>query len=120
MYKNMNYILTMVIATVISLTTWAGQVEYPHDFSALSDSILDHRHRDGVELTVRMAQSAYPVQISILGNAICVRSNYNQVLPVYTEEGAFYAAFRLNKGTNWLSGLPRGTYYVNNRKIVIP
>lgn len=84
------------------------------------DSTLVDRDRQEIgDLTMRMVQSAYPININQLGNTVCVKSNYNQVLPVYTENGTFYAAFRLNKGTNWLSGLPRGTYYINNRKITI-
>ena len=70
-------------------------------------------------MTQRMAQSAYPVQLRTVGNTVCVKSDYRQVLPVYTSSGSFYAAFRLNKGTNWLSGLPRGSYIINHRRITI-
>ncbi len=68
----------------------------------------------------KMAQSAFPVRIKAQGRALCVRSDYNQVLPVYNSCGSFYSLFRLSKGVNWVNGLPRGTYYINNRKIVIP
>lgn len=67
----------------------------------------------------RMVQSAFPVTVTMRGNAICVRSKYNQLLPVYTQNGVFYAAFRLTKGTNWLSGLPRGTYIINNQRVTV-
>lgn len=67
----------------------------------------------------KMASSAFPVQIKQQGRALCVRSNYNQVLPVYNQNGTFYAMFRLTKGINWINGLPRGIYYINNRKIIV-
>lgn len=67
----------------------------------------------------KMATSAYPVHLKVQGRAVCVRSGYNQVIPVYTQKGAFYAMFRLTKGINWINGLPRGVYYINNRKITI-
>lgn len=119
---NSNIIHVILILAVTILTgicdMHATAKQLTHD-TALADSIL-HRHNGEMEhLSTRMVQSAYPVQIRIVGNAVCVKSNYNQVLPVYTESGSFYASFRLNKGTNWLSGLPRGTYYINNRKITI-
>lgn len=68
----------------------------------------------------RMAASPFPVQLKVQGQALCVRSNYNQVLPVYNRNGVFFSMFRLSKGVNWVNGLPRGVYYVNNRKITIP
>lgn len=67
----------------------------------------------------KMVKSAYPVTVSMRGNAVCVRSKYNQLLPIYTQNGVFYAAFRLTKGTNWLNGLPRGTYIINNQRITV-
>lgn len=82
-------------------------------------TLIDRDRQEFGDMTMHMVQSAYPVNINQLGSTVCVKSNYNQVLPVYSESGTFYAAFRLNKGTNWLSGLPRGTYYINNRKITV-
>ena len=26
---------------------------------------------------------------------------------------------RLNKGTNWLTGIPRGNYFINNRPVAV-
>lgn len=67
----------------------------------------------------KMASSAFPVQIEVKGSALCVKSQYSQVLPVYSRTGVFYGVFRINKGTNWINGLPSGSYFINNRKVVV-
>lgn len=71
------------------------------------------------EVRTRMMTSPLPVTLRQQGRQICAQSRYNQLLPVYTENGTFYTAFRLSKGTNWLTGLPKGTYLINNRKFTI-
>ena len=76
--------------------------------------------RDGNALKTKMLSSAFPVALQIKGTRLCVTTKYVQLLPVYNERGVFYGMFRLNKGTNWISGLPKGTYYINNRKVTIP
>ncbi len=77
----------------------------PHE----GDKVVQHK----------MSTSAYPVQLDVVGNAIRVQSPQNQILPVYTANGAFYLFLRLNKGVNWLGGLPRGRYFINNRLLII-
>lgn len=67
----------------------------------------------------KMNTSAYPVQINVMGRAVQVQSDRNQLLPIYTQNGLLYLTARLNKGTNWLGGLPRGRYFINNRPITI-
>lgn len=74
----------------------------------------------GNAIKTKMLNSTFPVTIQLKGTRICVTSKYVQLLPVYNEKGVFYGMFRLNKGTNWISGLPRGVYFINNRKISIP
>ena len=69
--------------------------------------------------TRKMSTSAYPVQITITGRAVQVQSDRSQLLPIYTQNGVLYLTARLNKGTNWLGGLPRGRYFINNRPITI-
>lgn len=78
-----------------------------------------HRDNSDMPLTNKMSTSAYPVQMAVQGRAIRIQSDRNQILPVYTQSGAFYMAMRLQKGTNWLNGLPRGRYFINNRPIAI-
>lgn len=67
----------------------------------------------------RMITSPQPVEIRQQGRNLCVTSRYNQLLPVYTSGGLLYSSFRLNKGTNWLSGLPRGSYIINHKRFTI-
>ena len=71
-------------------------------------------------LKTKMLNSAFPVTIQLKGTRLCITSKYVQLLPVYNERGVFYGMFRLNKGTNWIGGLPKGVYYINNRKVSIP
>lgn len=66
-----------------------------------------------------MAVSTFPVDIQIKGRALCVKSDYSQLLPIYTRGGTFYMAMRLNKGLNWLNGLPRGHYVINHKSFDI-
>ena len=67
----------------------------------------------------KMNTSAFPVQITITGRVVQIQSDHNQLLPIYTHNGVLYLTARLNKGTNWLGGLPRGRYFINNRPITI-
>ena len=69
--------------------------------------------------TGRMSCSAFPVKINTTGRAVQIQSDHSQILPIYTRNGAFFMAVRLNKGVNWLNGLPRGHYFINNRPITI-
>lgn len=69
--------------------------------------------------TGRMSCSTFPVKIHTSGRAVQIQSDHNQILPIYTRAGAFYMVVRLNKGMNWLNGLPRGHYFINNRPITI-
>jgi len=67
----------------------------------------------------KMSTSAFPVQINVMGRFLQIQSDRGQLLPIYTQGGALYLTARLNKGTNWLGGLPRGRYFINNRPITI-
>lgn len=67
----------------------------------------------------KMAQSAYPVKLAVKGNSLRVSSKHRQILPIYTQGGSLYLAMHLAPGVNWLNGLPRGQYRINNRTISI-
>ena len=67
----------------------------------------------------KMASTERPVEVRQLGRHLRVKSRSEQLLPVYTAQGSYYASFRLLKGTNWITGLPRGTYFINHRKYTI-
>lgn len=77
------------------------------------------RKDDGKAVRSRMSHSAYPVVVNVVGNAVKVDSPEKQVLPIYTHSGTFYLIVRLNKGTNWLNGLPKGKYFINSRLLTI-
>lgn len=67
----------------------------------------------------RMAHSAYPVKLMVKGQSLRITSKHEQVLPIYTQGGVLYLAMQLTPGVNWLNGLPRGRYRINNRTIRI-
>lgn len=67
----------------------------------------------------KMNTSVYPVQITVTGRVVQIQSDHNQLLPIYTNSGVLYLTARLNKGTNWLGGLPRGHYFINNKPVKI-
>lgn len=67
----------------------------------------------------RMARSLYPVRLAVKGRSLRVTSKHEQVLPIYTQGGTLYVAMQLTPGVNWLYGLPRGRYLINNRPINI-
>ena len=69
--------------------------------------------------TGRMSCSTFPVKIHTIGRAVQIQSDHNQILPIYKRDGAFYRVVHLNKGLNWLNGLPSGHYFINNRPITI-
>lgn len=85
----------------------------------VSSSFQSKVDRELPDLRHRMLTSPQPVEIKQQGRNLCVTSLHNQLLPVYSANGILYSSFRLNKGTNWLSGLPRGSYIINNHKYTI-
>ena len=80
---------------------------------------LQSAHQELPDIRHRMMTSPQPVEIRQQGRNLCVTSRYNQLLPIYSVNGSLYSSFRLNKGTNWLSGLPKGSYIINNKKFTI-
>lgn len=72
-----------------------------------------------VNVKKHLATSAFPVKMEVKGVRLKVQSKYQQVLPIYTQSGVLYMNVHLTRGTNWLSGLPRGQYRINNRTVVI-
>ena len=83
------------------------------DTTTLADKMQDFGR------TGRMSCSTFPVKIHTIGRAVQIQSDHNQILPIYKRDGAFYRVVHLNKGLNWLNGLPRGHYFINNRPITI-
>lgn len=83
------------------------------------DTLLVAMPSPEISSSRKMNTSAYPVQISVTGRVVQIQSDQDQLLPIYTQNGVLYLTARLNKGTNWLGGLPRGRYFINNRPITI-
>lgn len=82
-------------------------------------SYLMVRRMEVPQLRSRMMTSPLPVEIRQQGRQLCIKSQYNQMLPIYTANGTYYSSMRLTKGTNWLTGLPRGAYMINNQRYTI-
>lgn len=100
-----------VVAVADGLRTRMAQ---PSDTVAAASSLheFDLRNR-------RMSMSPFPVEIKMMRRALRIRSGHDQLLPIYTSAGTLYMAVRITKGINWLNGLPRGKYFINNQPITI-
>lgn len=68
---------------------------------------------------VRKLSTVYPIEVKKKGSSLLVTSGQPQMLPIYKSNGVFYGLFRLNKGTNWINGLPSGTYIINNSRFTL-
>ncbi len=119
------FLLNFVLCFGFTKAVWASGV----DKNTRVDSVRIHRgsmlknldqSKENSLHGQRLASSTFPVRMKVQGSALCVTSEYCQLLPIYTRGGTFYMAMRLNKGLNWLNGLPRGRYLINNQPICIP
>lgn len=108
----------LLLAAMVLASTWAMADQQVVRRMA-KDSVTVSALKWGEMSTGRMMRSAYPVRLSVKGHSLRVTSKYEQVLPIYTQSGALYVAMQLNPGVNWLNGLPRGRYRINNRTINI-
>lgn len=101
---------------------------WPAEGATRKRKVRVHRNPDSLVVAMlspempssrKMNTSTYPVKIMVSGRAVQIQSDHNQILPIYTQNGVLYLTTRLNKGTNWLGGLPRGRYFINNKPITI-
>ena len=106
-------LLTLLVLLPVGAYLRKKRVVTKPDTTSLVERIQD------LGQTGRMSCSTFPVKIHTSGRAVQIQSDYSQILPIYTRTGAFYMVVRLNKGVNWLNGLPRGHYFINNRPITI-
>ena len=113
--RNIFFVLLMTCVMLIAMVQAATAQPQRTDSLTQSKTLSSEPN----EMRGRMMTSPLPVTLRQQGRQICVQSRYNQLLPIYTEGGTFYTAFRLSKGTNWITGLPKGTYLINNRKFTI-
>lgn len=84
-----------------------------------TDTVRQRTSSKDIRSGRRMSTSAYPVRIEVTGRAVKVDSDHVQLLPIYTRGGVLKMTIRLNKGTNWLTGIPRGNYFINNRPVAV-
>ena len=108
----------LLLAAMVLASTWA-MADRQVVRRMAKDSVTVSALKWSEMPTGRMMQSAYPVRLSVKGRSLRVTSKYEQVLPIYTQSGTLYVAMQLNPGVNWLNGLPRGRYRINNRTINI-
>lgn len=118
-FKNIFKVLLLFTASFLAadlcVASMAQQTRKPQP----TDTLTFPRSLQDFRQNRRMSASAYPVRMQVDGKVIRIHSDYNQILPIYTQSGTFYMAMRLSKGTNWLSGLPHGRYFINNRLLTI-
>lgn len=115
-------VLLVILTIVASLSLGAAPKTFSSRRNKVQKVAVDSTSRQvvgDVSQRRKMSNSAFPVQISITGRAVQIHSDHNQILPIYTESGTFYMIMKVTKGTNWLTGLPRGRYFINNRPISI-
>ena len=106
MLLTMGYVVAISATSRLAMSVSADSVEQKVPFSEYT-----HIYKN------RCVSSTYPVEVKVRRSALLVTSKHSQMLPVYKSNGVFYGLFRLNKGTNWISGLPKGTYIINNSKV---
>ena len=121
-FPHFGFLRTLVAALLLALVpaTLRADVQQRDTLSRRAiPHYLPTPAADMPNLRHRMMTSPAPVEIHQQGRHLCITSRYAQLLPVYNASGTLYSSFRLTKGTNWLSGLPRGSYFINNRKFTI-
>ena len=84
-----------------------------------ADSTFRHVRTEQGGFRTRMLASPFPVVLRQEGRQIYAQTKNEQILPIYTGTGTYYATFRIFKGVNWINGLPRGTYLINGHKFTI-
>lgn len=110
----------MSVGALLVMAAAPADMSYGEHQWRSQDTIPGTIFREGDRVVQRkMSHSAYPVQLHVVGTSVRVQSQESQILPIYTDNGAFYLIMRLNKGTNWLNGLPEGRYFINGRLITI-
>lgn len=124
LHKHINqallFLLSMLALLLVPQTMRAdAQRRDSTTHKTLTTELRLQAQRELPDMRHRMLSSAQPVEIRQQGRYLCVTSRHAQLLPVYSASGTLYSSFRLSKGTNWLNGLPRGSYFINNRKFTI-
>lgn len=109
----------LLIGTLFVTATSLWAVNHIPIYGSSSDSVKVRIHRWSELPEGRITHSTYPVKIIIRGKSLRIVSKYEQVLPIYKNSGDLYLAMQLTQGVNWINGLPRGCYRINNQTISI-
>lgn len=115
--KEIGLVLGLLLCCMQMTAGRSAVVQHKTNVDTVRQNAFDGEH--GQIYRVRQVSSLFPVEIKVKGRNLYVVSKHNQVLPVYKETGVFYGLFRLNKGTNWISGLPKGAYIINNCRVEV-
>ena len=113
----MSLALFLLVISASAGVSSTKEVQGKSNTHAVSDSIVLHNPELGH--LPKMSTSHYPIEMTINRRSIKIRSNHEQILPIYRQNGTFYMVMRLHKGVNWVNGLPSGRYYINNKSIAI-
>ncbi len=119
MKNNIRLYVRVVLLAIFVLASTAGFADKQNRRLVQRDSLLVKTATLGEVPSTRMMHSAYPVKMRVIGRSLRISSKYQQTLPIYTQGGTLYLAMQLSPGVNWLNGLPRGRYRINNRTISI-
>lgn len=109
----------LLLAALVCCPAWGAARKRKQRTYRAPDTLVLAMPSPELSSSRKMNTSAYPVQISVQGRAVQVQSDHAQLLPIYNQFGVLYLTARLSKGRNWLGGLPRGKYFINNRPITI-
>lgn len=110
----------ILISAMLKAISAPARLSYPGEEGLKIDSLTRIKYSvDEKILPGKMSHSAYPVRMRVVGNAVRIQSTESQILPIYTHNKTFYLVMRLNKGINWLNGLPKGRYYINSELVTI-
>lgn len=116
----MSYIFLKRVSILAVFLCSINFATYCADDKTMYDSVV-HHPAGQKEFThfykTHRTSSNYPVEIQTRERALMITSRQAQMLPIYTIKGIFYGLFRLEKGTNWINGLPCGAYLINNHKV---
>lgn len=118
-YKRFYFCLFFFLQLGVVQAVYAAPAREDAHRRTMADSTFRHVRVEQGGIRGRMMASPFPVTLRQEGRQIFAQSKNEQILPVYTGSGAYYATFRIYKGTNWINGLPRGTYFINGRKFTI-
>lgn len=117
--KRLFFRLFFILQLVLVQAVQAAPARDDAHRRAVSDSTLRHVRVEQGTIRSRMMASPFPVELRLEGRQIYAQTKNEQILPIYTGTGVYYATFRIFKGVNWINGLPRGTYLINGRKFTI-